>query len=115
MGANERLRKPRFALRTVKHGRVKINDLTFVPQEHHRKYDGRLDGLRMAFGLYYGPKGYDSHRESDGWNTRFVCLWGTEECYWSTDPDGGPWPGPDCVDNHFPWQWWDAVVIGVDA
>ena len=64
MGTNEMIRKPRFALRTVRKSRVKINGIIFKPNEHHLAYDGRLDGLRMAFGLYYGPKGYESYKAS---------------------------------------------------
>ena len=97
--------RPRFALRTIHKGAMRIRGLVFVPYQGHRPYDGRLDGLRMAFGLYYGPKGYDTYRASDGWQTKYVALWGTERAY-----RGGPddWPGPECVDGCFPWEWWNA-------
>jgi hypothetical protein len=101
--------RPRFALRTIRGGRVRINGVTFAPNEHHRPYDGRLDNLRMVFGLYYGPPGYQAYRESDGWNVSFVCLWGTEAAYRSPDDDTD-WPGPHCIDNVFQWEWWEAVA-----
>ena len=63
--------KRRFVLRTIKDGQVKILGQIFKPTDKWLEYDGRLDGQRWAFGLY--------------WNgdeqLPFVELWGTEEAY----------------------------------
>lgn len=92
-------------IRTVRDGRVSIKGLWFRPDEHHTAYDGRLDGLRCAFGLYWGPPGYQGYRSSDGWQTQFVSLWGTEQAYRSI---GECVMGPECVDGWFPWEWWHS-------
>lgn len=85
----------RFVLRTIHDGHVRINGKTYAPNDQHLAYDGRLDGMRFAFGLY------------DGFP--FVSLWGTERTYNSDDPDAD-WPGPQCVDGGFPWLWWRAAA-----
>ena len=85
-----------WAIRTIKDGKVRIGGVTFAPQPRDMPYDGRLDGMRYAFGRYWEG---DSVRP-------FVCLWGTEAFY--HDPDE-PWPGPECVDGYFVWQFWHAV------
>lgn len=89
--------RPRFALRTIRGGAARIHGHTFRPDERHMAYDGRLDGQRYAFGLYYDP---------DGEMLDFVSLWGTEGFY--RDPDG-EWPGPECIDGHFNWAWWRSA------
>lgn len=90
------MRKRRFVIRTVRKGRVRIMGATFEIRPCNatsRPYDGRLDGLRMAFGLYWnGPS----------WNSAYVDIWGTEEAYRSPDTRTD-WPGPHCVDATFPW------------
>lgn len=91
-------KRRRFVLRTVRKGRVRIMGATFEIRPCNatsRPYDGRLDGLRMAFGLYWqGPS----------WNSGYVDIWGTEKAYRDTG-DARPvdWPGPHCVDGSFPW------------
>lgn len=81
-----------FAVRTVKNGAVKINHRVYEVSEQHMKYDGRLDGLRFAFGLYKN-------------DTRFVLLWGTEQEFLSDDV---PEPrGPHIVNGALPWTWWN--------
>jgi len=80
-----------FAVRTVKNGAVTINHHTYKPDEKHMKYDGRLDGLRFAFGTY--PDRPD-----------IVCLWGTEKMYNSDSVSTAE--GPHIVDGALPWLWW---------
>lgn len=89
--------KRRFAIRTIRDGRVKINGVWFAPSEQWQPYDGRLNGMRYAFGLYY--------RET--WDPRFVCLWGSEENYHSDSAEFEY--GPELADGGFPWYWWNAV------
>lgn len=63
--------KRRFVLRTIKNGQVKIFGRVFKPTDKWLEYDGRLDGTRWAFGLYW---------QGDTM-LPFVELWGTEEAY----------------------------------
>lgn len=84
----------RFAIRTIKNGRVKINGTWFYPDTRYLQYDGRLDGKRYAFGLYW--------LNSKTIMADYVNLWGTEEAYKNIDS----WPGPECVDGYFNWQFW---------
>ena len=102
-------RRPRFALRTIKDGAVKIRGLVFRPEQRHRAYDGRLDGKRYLFGLYWGPPNYDRYGP-DGWLRAFVSLWGSEEAARAqTDEEmAAMWPGPECVDGAFVWEVWRA-------
>ena len=90
--------RPRFALRTIRNGRVKLFGREYAPSERHMKYDGRLDGLRFAFGLYYVGMERELH----------ASLWGTERAFKAADEDTD-WPGPHCVDGSFPWDWWYPV------
>lgn len=67
------------ALRTVKDGTVIIDGIKYYPDDRNMKYDGRLDGLKLRFGIYqYGIR-----------RSLFVSMWGTEEFYKSqiTDED----------------------------
>lgn len=100
-------------MRTIRNGRVRIRGVLFRPDEHHRAYDGRLDGQRWLFGLYWGPKNYDRYGP-DGWCCAFVSLWGTEAAALArTDEDmQREWPGPNCIDGTFNWEWWHANPIG---
>lgn len=87
----------RFHIRTIKNGQVKILGHYYHPDNTHMQYDGRLDGMRYAFGLY-------RIGDEDDKLEPFVCLWGTEKAYRSechTD-----WYGPECIDGHFYWYWW---------
>jgi hypothetical protein len=94
----------RFVIRTIRNGSVRIFGLTFRPKGQHRKYDGRLDGLRFAFGLYHEPT-------ADGWRWKreYVECWGTEEAYRCHDEAESKrlWETrPDCVDGYFSWMGW---------
>lgn len=101
--------KRRFVIRTIKDGQVKIFGRIFKPSTRWLQYDGRLDGTRWAFGLY--------------WNgdiqLPFVGLWGTEEAYLAAYEEG-TWRdycetrflAPDMVYSeelknwYYPWATW---------
>ncbi len=61
-----------FAIRTVKNGSVTVNGVQFfVGKDTNLPYDGRWDGKRFAFALYYiGDR-----------QQMVIALWGTEEYY----------------------------------
>lgn len=101
--------RKRFALRTIRNGAVRINGVVFRPDGCHRAYDGRLDGQRWLFGLYWGPPNYQKY-DSDGWCHAFVSLWGTEAAAQAvTEAEmSAAWPGPNCIDGEFAWEWWMA-------
>jgi hypothetical protein len=86
-------RCPRFAVRTIRDGSVWVYGREFVASDRWLPYDGRLDGMRYAFGLYY----------TAGERLPFVSLWGADGAYGDENAD---WPGPECVDDRFPWEWW---------
>ena len=74
--------------RTVKNGRVHVAGKVYEPDGWHAAYDGRLDGMRCSFALYYryprllaliGVVGYEAMQ------------------------------GPDCIDGAFPWYFWHEV------
>lgn len=70
-----------WATRKVKNGKVKINGRYFAPEEKYQPYDGRFEGMRLVFGLYWNPYGNMMD---------YVYLWGTEElsnCI-KDNPDG---------------------------
>ena len=98
--------KPRFAIRTIRNGRVKIFHRWFEPQEKWEEYDGRLEGLRYAFGLYYNPHyPYVNPTES---MEPYVYLWGSEEQY--HDPELLDFRGPEITkDGGLPWIFWNEV------
>ena len=80
----------RFALRTIRHGRVRVAGRDWQPTE---PWPAHLNGLRAAFYLYSG--------------TDLLSLWGTEAAY--RDPEAD-WPGPFVDDaGVFRWQWWRPV------
>lgn len=86
--------KRNFVLRTIVKGRAYILGDWYYPDPRWMEYDGRLDGQRFAFGLYYsGEK-----------RLPLACLWGTEYAYYHLEEDCGP--GPDMVDGAYPWTWW---------
>lgn len=58
--------KPRFVIRKVQNGTVRIFGKTF----HCDEPCPQLEGKRFAFGLCWQPEMLD-----------FVSLWGTEACY----------------------------------
>jgi len=86
--------KPHWKIRKIRHGRVKIRGKWFKPDKQFLQYDGRLDGMVYAFGLYY---------IGDQWNSEFVYLWGSEKSYRSHEHIEY---GPELVNNTFPWCWW---------
>lgn len=83
-----------FVIRTIHNGCVCIFGRDYRPDEQHRRYDGRLDGQRFAFGLYDG-------------RPDLISLWGTERAFRSDD-ENTDWPGPACVDGYFPWVFWST-------
>jgi len=88
-----------FRLRTIRDGHVRIDGRHYQPEDRHMAYDGRLDGMRYAFGTY-------RHDPS------LVCLWGTEAAYKETDEERQAelWESqPECVDGSFPWMWWREI------
>ena len=87
------MNEKRFAIRTIKHGTVKIGGRIFHPDQNHLVYDGRLDGLRYVFSRYL---------RHDGKYEPFVFLWGTEASYFS---EVCIW-GPELVEGFFHWSWW---------
>ncbi len=90
-----------FVIRTVKNGRVKINSRFFRPRETYRPYNGELEGLRLAFGLYS-----DALPDKD--SKVFVSLWGTEEEYYNPD-ELEELSKPYIIDGYHVWMWWGEV------
>ncbi len=89
------MNSPRFVVRTVRQGTVVIAGRTFRPDENFLAYDGRLDGMRFAFGRYHS---------GDDW-LPFVQLWGTEAAFIGVSSGI---PGPEVVDGTLPWVWWQS-------
>jgi len=95
----------KWAVRTIRNGRVRIGGVVYVPNESHMKYGGQLDGTRWAFARYW---------HGDHWAT-FVNMWGSEKAYrFDGDPDTSSdeaqdWPGANCIGGFFRWDWWDAI------
>ncbi len=78
--------RPKFVLRKVRNGRVKILGNWYSPVVSHpnspyprKEYNGELDGMWFAFGLYWTPTtGFENVK----WYCEdFVGLWGTKEMY----------------------------------
>jgi len=103
-----------FALRTVTDGRVKICHRIYRPVEFYRErdnmlrpddlaYRGQLDGMRLAFGRYWGHDVYHHFAED---YAHFVSLWGTARRYGAAYGDDVDWPGPNCINGTFQWVWW---------
>lgn len=99
-----------LVVRTIRHGRVKIGSKWFAPSGLHREYDGRLDGMRYAFGRYQEGERF----------LPFVCMWGTEACYkgLADNPDWEEteYDDPSIIteDNGarlYAWPWWDEVEV----
>lgn len=91
--------KPRFVIRTVRNGEVKVLGWYFTPRE---PYTGELDGKRMAFGIYYtGDTMMDT-----------LFLWGTEAMYSasSTEEYKEAYKNQPNIDisGTIHWQWWDV-------
>jgi len=102
MATKEYMQKRGWATRTVKDGKVKVWGKWFGPDKRYLKYDGRLDGIRFLFGVYWRLA-----KDGGEYEHYMLGLWGTEEAAKSSDshyPDG-----PENVDGTLPWYWWDPV------
>jgi hypothetical protein len=99
---------PTFVLRTVKDGQVTIYGRQFEPDENHFDYDGRLEGLRFAFGSCRQPS-------RSTW-----ALWGSEDAWNATRRtaseadqarfERGQCEQPEVVDGAMPWMFWHEVT-----
>lgn len=92
--------KTGWATRTIRNGRAKILGRWFIPDSRYMKYDGRLDGKRFLFGLYWNSLGKN-----------FMCgLWGTEELSKAVNDDDKYNRlcelEPQYIDNGDVWYWW---------
>lgn len=99
------MKKRNFVIRTIRDGQAKINGLVFRPSSQWLEYDGRLDGMRYAFGLYWTGDEMQS----------YVHLWGTEEAYRAEDwaqycKEHPANERPECVDGWCNWDFWPAVT-----
>lgn len=107
-------KRPRFAFRTIHQGRVRIRGVVFRPDEHHRAYEGQLDGQRWLFGLYWGPPNYDRY-DAKGWCSAFVALWGTKaaaKAQTEAEMDALPREPNVDADGRIHWEWWHADPAG---
>lgn len=97
----------RFVIRTIRNGRVRIAGREYAPSGKH-EYDGRLDGMRYAFGVY--PD-----------DVPLIGLWGTEAAYLATRRNApreaqeryerGELDGPEVADDgSLPWYFWQEVT-----
>lgn len=90
-------------VRTVKEGRIKLLYHTYSPSERFLKYDGRLDGRRMLFGVY------QIRRENGDEILRpFINLH-------SEDGRGPDDPDITCVEDSYPWGCWERDDMNKDA
>jgi len=92
-------KKPRrWAVRTVKNGRVLIFGYWYRPSNTHLKYDGRFENWRLIFGLY-------ARYDEDGWcgYEPFVYLWGTEHRFRERNPHA---VDTTAVNGTLPWSFW---------
>ena len=96
------VRKRNFVIRKIRSGRAKILGVWYYPDDRFMEYDGRLDGMQYAFGLYWNG---DERDES------LVCLWGTKEQY---NFEADDW-GPELVDGAFPWLFWHPKKEAINA
>lgn len=85
-----KLPRRNFVCRKIRNGRVRIYGRWYYPSERFTKYDGRLDGSRWRFGLYW----------SEGQMMNICGL--------HSEVGDDSWPGRACVDGKFPWYWWTA-------
>ena len=91
-----------IVLRKIRKGRVKVCGRWFKPSEQHKAYDGRLDGVRMAFGTYYTGKEFQP----------YLSLWGSEAMFnaKTVEEIEATSRGPDCMeDGTLPWIWWEPI------
>lgn len=88
-----------FVTRTIIKGRVKIKGKWFYPSDQFMKYDGRLDGQRVAFGLY------PAHMGKMKQYTEYVAMWGSEK-EWEDSKKGIHTMRFGEVNGTIPWYWW---------
>ena len=100
-------KKENFAIRLVQDGTVEINGKIYRPNETHQRYNGKLDGWWMAFGLYD--------------NEDYISCWGSaSNYYWNYKEDHRNKQlnelqellvrfDPQAVNGTHPWEWWDVV------
>jgi ssDNA-binding Zn-finger/Zn-ribbon topoisomerase 1 len=95
-----------YEIRTIRNGRVRIFGREYQPDQDAT----RFDGMRAAFGLYYGPPGFGPY-DATGLDRTTVTLWGSEAQYNAVTQEDyvALWPGPFCEDGVFKWEWWHAV------
>lgn len=101
------MNEPRFVVRTIREGKVRILGHDYVPiglptlPEH--------EGQRAAFALYWGPPNFERY-DARGLMAS-VSLWGSEAAFNYQDGPLTPdlWPGPFCEDGTFKWEWWDRI------
>ena len=116
-----------FAVRKVRDGRVKVCGNWYAPRtgevpldvtlkrvrklkadkanmnlnDYHPVYEGQLDGMRLAFGRYWIGE-QEQH---------YLSLWGSEKAFNCDDTDvsdeADDWPGPNCFEGVFFWDWWE--------
>ena len=86
---------PNWAMRTICQGRVKVLHHWYRPDEQFRAYDGRFDGKRWLFALYWNGEIQQP----------YLYLWGSERYAEAQDPDA-PGYEDDVVDGYLPWAWW---------
>ena len=84
--------------RTIRNGSVRINGKTYFPSDRWKEYDGRMDGIRCAFGVYFVGDRQQGH----------IALWGTEENYKESGKETSCLPDMSfgLVGNSYPWYWW---------
>lgn len=99
----------RFVIRTIKNGKVRVHGKIFRPFTNplspvrNIEYDGRLDGMRFAFGVSWN---------SDGTQMAYIEMWGSEALWKACSSDDEALylreceNRPDCVAGCFPWIWW---------
>ena len=83
-------------LRTIRRGQVKFHGRWFAVDEQYQAYDGRLDGMRYAFGVYPTRDGFEP----------LLSLWGTEAQYLNAEAPNGP----EAIEGTLPWSWWHMVA-----
>lgn len=98
-------RRPRFAVRTIRNGKVRILGYEWEP--FREPCPERFEGMRAAFGLYWGQPdwGHGTTRYDERGLMNGVSLWGSEAAFRGEDD----WPGPFCEDGVFRWEWWQQV------
>ncbi len=87
------MKPKRWHTRTIHSGQVKILGRTYEPSQAWLTYDGRLDGMRYVFALYF----------TGDMVLPYVCCWGSEEQYRSAENLASD---KMLVDGYYPWAVW---------